>query len=530
MNRVVTLLCFIAIGFAGPGAAQDTSAPDAHLVLEKRCGSCHQMLNSGSLSRIGELRKTPEGWDRTIQRMMLWHGVEVSDDERAALVKFLADTRGLAPSEAKPYRYAIEKQPDAIESEADAELAVACARCHSFAHLALQRRTPDEWERLIHTHVGQWPTLEYQDKSRGMRWWELAFSSWHGKLAARFPFESAAWNEWQRQPRWSPAGEWQILGWWPGRGRVAGILRVRGDGRDRFRSEIELTGERGETHRGGGSAILYSGYEWRGQSEWGGEEVREVLALENEGERFVGRWYFSRTDSLGGPLTGERLRGDGPRVSALLPAAIRAGERQTFTVIGTELPAEGAISLGRDITVTEIMDRGENMIRLVAEANIEAAPGKRTISIGGVTHDDALLLYKKISALRIEPKMAIARVGGGSIAEAPAAFRVFASAPGPDGIAGSRDDLEVGEVPVTWQVEDWGEPEREMQDAKFAGEMDEFGIFHPAPAGPNPKRPFKTNNAGRLRVIAVHGQDEQSVRGEAELVVTVQRWVDPIIR
>ncbi len=101
MRRANTALiagCCVLLSIAAAPARAEGEI-DARRVLEERCASCHQPLNSGSLSRIGEMRKTPEGWDRAIQRMQLWHGVPVSEDERAVLVKFLSDTRGLAPEE-----------------------------------------------------------------------------------------------------------------------------------------------------------------------------------------------------------------------------------------------------------------------------------------------------------------------------------------------------------------------------------------------------------------------------------------------
>ena len=56
------------------------------------------------------------------------------------------------------------------------------------------------------------------------------------------------------------------------------------------------------------------------------------------------------------------------------------------------------------------------------------------------------------------------------------------------------------------------------------------GIYDPADAGLNPARPFSTNNAGNLKVVAVVDDNGAAVRGEGQLIVTVQRWNDPPIR
>jgi quinohemoprotein amine dehydrogenase len=66
---------------------------------------------------------------------------------------------------------------------------------------------------------------------------------------------------------------------------------------------------------------------------------------------------------------------------------------------------------------------------------------------------------------------------------------------------------------------------------RFAGQMDkDSGVFTPAAAGPNPERKYQTNNAGNLKVVATVDQGEQEIRGEGQLIVTVQRWNNPPIR
>jgi len=55
-------------------------------------------------------------------------------------------------------------------------------------------------------------------------------------------------------------------------------------------------------------------------------------------------------------------------------------------------------------------------------------------------------------------------------------------------------------------------------------------VFTPGAAGPNPKRKFGTNNAGRLNVVATVENQGSAIEGSAELIVTVQRWNNPPIR
>ena len=81
-------------------------------------------------------------------------------------------------------------------------------------------------------------------------------------------------------------------------------------------------------------------------------------------------------------------------------------------------------------------------------------------------------------------------------------------------------------MPATWTVENHNETAVKMEDARWAGTMAADGIFEPAVAGPNPERPFSTNNAGELTVKA----EALGLTGEGFLIVTVQRFIDPPIR
>jgi quinohemoprotein amine dehydrogenase len=46
------------------------------------------------------------------------HNLQVTDEERRALVKYLADTQGLAPEETRGFRYALERRTDVVEAPA----------------------------------------------------------------------------------------------------------------------------------------------------------------------------------------------------------------------------------------------------------------------------------------------------------------------------------------------------------------------------------------------------------------------------
>src|SRR5262249_47816489 len=79
-------------------------------LLENRCSVCHRpQENGGKLDSIEFERKTPEGWEMTVTRMVRTHGAQLQAGEARTLVKYLSDNNGLAPAEVEPHRYALEK-------------------------------------------------------------------------------------------------------------------------------------------------------------------------------------------------------------------------------------------------------------------------------------------------------------------------------------------------------------------------------------------------------------------------------------
>lgn len=179
------------------------AARDAQTILKETCQGCHTPEADNALSRISHQRKSPEGWLMSIARMQVMHGLQISDDDRRTLVKYLADTQGLAPSETDGVRYALERRLNTVE-KFDDQLSQMCGRCHSGARVALQRRPAQEWERLVNFHLGQWPSLEYQALSRDRDWFDLARKEMVPLLAKRYPLDNPAWKNGKparRKPR-----------------------------------------------------------------------------------------------------------------------------------------------------------------------------------------------------------------------------------------------------------------------------------------------------------------------------------------
>lgn len=505
----------LALAWGLPAAAQD-QAGEA-LLLEK-CGACHAETDNG-LSRIAGQRKTAEGWLMTIFRMRHVHGLELTPEEQSALVFHLADAQGLAPAEAAPFRYALERDPSAVETTQE-PLGSMCGRCHTFARAGLQRRTPEEWRLHMDFHVGQFPSVEYQALGRDRDWYELARDEIAPMLAKAYPLETPEWTAWQAAGWPDPAGDWVVLTSLPGKGDAYGRLTVSGDG-----SPYGITGElRLEDDTPievSGSMNLYTGYEWRADLDIGGQRYRQVLAVSEDGTRLAGRQFRRNADSLGGRLTGVRAAGDTGAPPTILGTVPANGDLEVtrVQVVGTglqEMRADGGI--------VDAMTPNEFGSHVEISSDADAVVTLTAGAAGG-----RFVFFSGADRITLEPAFTIARVGGGSEvgpAPVPAAFAAIGWQNGPDGLPATEDDVRIGRVPATWSVTGFNEIADELDDAAFAGTMGEDGIFTPAVAGPNPERPFTTNNAGDLTVTGT----AMGLTGTGHLIVTVQRWNDPPIR
>lgn len=493
-------------------------------VLRERCGVCHS--ENGQLKRLADMRKTPEGWDMAVARMQVWHKVEVSKNERRALVKYLADRYGLAPEEAAPYRFLIERVPNSPDVQPSAELGQMCGRCHSFGRVALQRRDRGEWLKLIHTHLGQFPSIEYSALGRDRNWWDIARDRTATDLASLYPRNTTSWQRWQNRKWPSVAGVWRVAGYRPGWGDYTGYLNVAALGKDRYDVRYDLQYAAGNSVRGRGETVVYTGYEWRGDATLGNEAVRSVFAL--DGERLDGRWFLRQADEIGASLHALRVSPrSAPGILAVTPALLKTGTTQRVRIAGVNLRTRP--DLGAGVSVLATLRQSSDEIELLVRVDDDAQPGLRQLVVPGGKTGQTLAIYRQIDSLRVEPPLAIARLGGGTNPPVSAQFTAVAYLNGADGKAGSEDDIRLGRLPASWRVDNHDERAAAEQDAQFAGHIEAHGQFIPASAGPNPARNHQSNT-GDLKVIASVEDGERKVEAEAHLMVTVQRWNTPPLR
>ncbi len=521
---LMALMALLALAAAAlPCAAAPAANPAGATLVVAECGDCHKVRADGSLERIGEARRTPEGWEMLIGRMTLIHKVQLTEEKRRALVKYLSDSAGLAPAETANWRYLPERRPDAVERIDEQLVADTCTRCHSYGRIALERRSEADWLRLSHFHVGQYPSIEIQSNGRDRNWWDIASKQVPPLLAKHYPLASDAWNKWQAQTWVKPSGDWRVVGHRPGWGDYEGKATIAETGADEYSITMDLRYADGRVEKASGKAALFTGFEWRASLKQGDQEVRQVFALSEDGTRLQGRWFLRDVDTLGGDLSATRSDGKA-QILSVQPEYLKAGATAKIAIHGVGLA--GAVDLGPGVSVVRELSRSPETVVVEAKATANAPGGKHPLRVGAASSSEAFTVYQRIDALRLAPERGMARIGGngGTLAKQPAQFEAVGY------VKRGKKELRIGVFPARWSFDNANANAKTFKDASFAGTLEANGLFVPGDAGPNPKRKFRTNNAGDLKVTATLLDGQRSLKASAPLIVTVQRWVDPPLR
>jgi len=290
----------------GQGTVDATPVPADGFAIESqkvidRCSRCHALDDEGRMTRISYLRKTPEGWQTSIRRMVALHGARLNQADAREIVRYLSDEQGLAPEELRPALFEVERRTIDHDYRGDSDVEFTCIQCHSMGRVMTQRRTREEWALLLTTHRALYPLVDFQAFRRagpppeeGDPRHPMDRAIDH--LSEVFPLETPEWAAWKATKR-SPrlAGRWALSGFEPGKGRIFGtvsIAPVTGDADAFTTSTSYVYAETGERVERSGDAMIYTGYQWRGRSNAGmPDELREVMFVEREQREMSGRWF-----------------------------------------------------------------------------------------------------------------------------------------------------------------------------------------------------------------------------------------------
>ena len=121
---------------------------------------------SSSSSRISFRRTTPEGWERTITRMMALNGVKI-DAPTARAGREVPVRQPAALPRKRRGRSATKWSGGWVDENASPkDIEGTCNACHSVGRVLSQRRTRQEWELLIAMHRGYYPIIDRQTYRR----------------------------------------------------------------------------------------------------------------------------------------------------------------------------------------------------------------------------------------------------------------------------------------------------------------------------------------------------------------------------
>ncbi|MFQ5792047.1 MAG: quinohemoprotein amine dehydrogenase subunit alpha [Acidobacteriota bacterium] len=543
--RFLLFLGLLAFLFPSPAFSADDASglPVTSELVRSACGACHETDGRGRMSRISYQRKTPEGWQITVKRMIRTGRVQAEPAHAKAIVRYLADHHGLAPSEARPTFYAAEKRP-VVEKIQDKDLKATCTRCHLGARFLSQRRTPEEWQLLKGMHLGYFPIVEFQTFRGRVPGWEVGEEGGEARdsvapavtdkkwrvdrvlerLAKQYPFETPLWGEFlAKGSDHDLSGRWLLSTYQSGQGLVAGEVTIERSGDD-YVTRAELILPNGSLERREGRAILYAGYTWRGSSHGAalGEE-REVLMLSDDAQELRGRFFRGAFSELGLDVSLKRLGRD-LEIAGVWPRALAAGQTATVRILGSNFPQSVEpvdLRFGPGVRVREVATRSSNRLDVSIEVDKEAPSGRRNVRVLRTTALDVFAVYDRVDYVKVRPEEGLARLGGVKIPKQVVQFEAVAFHRGPDGDPLTDDDIELVPVEVRWSLEEY-HIRHDDDDLKYVGTIDETGLFTPNIEGPNPDR-GGTNNFGDVWAVATYTPPGAArlLRGRAHLLVTV---------
>ena len=546
--RIWLLLAWVVpVTAAGqpPARDDDPGYPIEDATVRDACGSCHAPDEEGRLSRISFRRTTPEGWQQTVRRMVTLNGATIAAETARDVVRFLANTQGLAPDEARPAAYEAERRADDQPYD-DAEIQQICTQCHSMGRVISQRRTGDEWSLLMAMHRGYYPLTDFQSFRRSGPPSDdpQPVDQAIAHLSERFPLDTPAWTAWSATMRPARlAGTWLLRGDAHGAGAVYGrvtIAAVPGTA-DEFTTRTRYVYARdGRQITRTGRAVIYTGFQWRGRSSEGPDDadgLREVMFVERDWQTITGRWFTGAYDEVGLNITLERVAGASV-VAGVHPPTLRVGATETLRVYGVNL-APGtppdAIDLGPGVDVLRVIDPTDptqttgDRLDIAVRVDATAAVGVRDLFLDQAALPGAVTVYNEVHRIAVTPEAGMARVGGVRFPKQFQQFEARAFHDGPDGESNTDDDLDLGVVDVIWTVEEYAATFGD-DDIRYVGEIDGQGRFTPALDGPNVERSGDRNNVGDVWVIATYrsnADDDTELRARAHLLVTVplyMRW------
>jgi len=508
-KTLFTLLgLLLLLGAAAPAVMAFTQTS----LTYQKCTSCHAVVK-GKISRVEEIRTTPDEWGVIIDRMARLHGMDLNPQERDLLLKEICATQILSPEElAKVWYMDLYNNPQVVErpqGEVEEKRFATCVRCHSAGKINSYRMTESSWAKVRDFHYYVDPAIDGQ--MREMKW-EQEATTVLAQLAKSHPYGKA----WQT-PNVTPAGSWLIFGNEPGKGNYRGSATLKADFTGNFSVKGSLNFDDGTSEQFQGEALLFGGHALRTRTAHNNFKTLGSFAFSNgmiQGQHHYPAPAFRTSTSTWYPAVGSA------RLLRVTPAYLLANETTSLTLEGVNLPAVQASDLvfkGAKVKVLKAERVGEAIVaEVVYQGSGKAQADLQVNKLNSVP----ITLADRIDHIKITPELGRARVHGG--VHFPAEGVQF------EAIAYAAGDVALGAVAAGFTLSE--EVTRENDDdLAWTGAIGANGFYYPmGDYGQILTRESKLEATGLVKVHAAYQRGGHDYAAEAMLAVVPPDYVQRI--
>ncbi|WP_169513257.1 hypothetical protein [Geopsychrobacter electrodiphilus] len=516
-----TLLILIALFFSMGVLAPGAMAFSKDSLVWQKCTGCHAP-KANKISRVEELRTTPEEWAVIVDRMARLHGMDLKPGEMNPLIKELCSTQGLTAAEAAQVNYLdLYNNPQNIEKPlaTDPEkLFVTCVRCHSAGKIHSYRMTESAWKKVRDFHLYTTPTVLSQ--MREMKWIPEA-DAVLAQLAKSQPYGAAL-----KPSKNSLPASWLILGYEPIKGNYRGQASLKKTANGDYAVVGNLQYADNTTESFSGDASLYGGSAFRTNLERNGFKTTGAFAFADgmlRGQHNFPAPNFRNSTSSWYPQNGKS------RVLKLSPGYLVDGETTTLVLEGVNLPqvkTADVTTTNDAITIISLKQLGTNAIEVQALYRGKGA-AQAKLSVKGLVAG-TLNLVAQIDYIAITPELGRARVSGGPhFPSEGVQFEAIAYSKGTNA-DDPADDVALGPVAASFTLKELVTRPGD-DDLRWLGDIGAAGTYIPSSDyGPIPERAFHAEGTGLVKVMAEYKKDKRSYSAEARLVVTEPDFIPRI--
>ncbi len=519
MSKIIIglMVLFLAMGVFSPMAM----AFSKDSLTWEKCTGCHEPKD-GKISRVEEIRTTPEEWVVIVDRMARLYGMDLEPGEMNPLIKELCSTQGLTLEEAEKVNYLdLYNNPQKVETQQpnDPEkLYVTCVRCHSAGKIYSYRMTESAWGKVRDMHLYITPTVIGQ--MREMKWIPEADA-----ILAQLA-KSQAYGASLKPSKVSPVGSWLILGYEPGKGNYQGQASIKNGANGDYDIVGSLEYADGTSESFSGDASLYGGTAFRTNSSRNGFKTAGAFSLSDGILR--GQHSFPAPDFRTSTSTWY-LQNDKSQALRLSPGYLVSGETTTLVVEGFNLPEVKAADIsvtGGAVKILSATKKNANSIEVQVSYRGKGA-SQAKLSVKGLAAG-TLNLVSQVDYIVITPELGRARVDGGpNFPSEGVQFTAIAFSKGTNA-DDSADDVALGPVAAEFTLSELVTRPGD-DDLLWLGGIEEDGTYLPSgDYGPIQSRELHAEATGLVKVEAEYKRGDRHYSAEARLVVTVPDYIPRI--